>query len=367
MNDLIIIPQSSKSIIANIENDTIKEIEKIDIPFNSNSIITKNNLVVSLCYEIDSSSEMGNRFSKEALINTSLLSIFCKTYKLKIHNLKGDLIFEKKNANYKAINFIDNIVYLGGEYKKGLGSKSYNKGEMFSVINLDEFEFKTNQIELPIKIIEGKSIDDILINKEELILVDNIVYPKYLIKYNISSPQNPIHLETLELPNNGTYEHIIKGDINDDWMILYSSTVGMGGSSEHITVSENTQGHLHLPDSLSFPPFADMKDKKDNTYHFRDIVLIKNKLFILRSDGLGFIDLNKTTSDKKFKFIKTELLNISRIIKSRLDKLIAINESGYELINNEPLTKYKNNGRVTDSLKANANNNLWSKFKKLWS
>ena len=346
MNDLVIIPQSNKSIIANIENDTIKEIEKIDIPFNSKSIITKNNLIVSLCYEID------NRYSKEALINSSLLSSLCKTYTLKIHNLKGDLIFEKKNANYKAINFIDNIVYLGGEYKKRLGGEFYNKGEMFSVINLDKLEFKTNQIDLPIKIIDGKSIDDILINRKELILVDNIVYPKYLIKYNISSPQNPVHIETQELPNNGTYEHIIKGDINDDWMILYSSTYGRGGGSEHITVSGNTQGHLYLHDSLSF--------------HYRDIVLIKNKLFILRSDGLGFIDLNKTISDNEFKFIKTDLSNISRIIKSRSDKLIAINESGYELINNEPLTKYNNNGGVTDSLKDSANNNLWSKFKKLW-
>lgn len=340
MNDLVIIPQSNKSIIANIENDTIKEIARIDIPFNSKSIITKNELVVSLCYESNS---------------------------MKIHSLKGDLILEKENTNYKAINFKENTVYFGGEYHNGLGRDSYNKGEMFSVINLEELELKINLIDLPIKIIEGKSIDDILINGNELILVDNIIYPKYLIKYDISLPNNPEHIVTDLLPYNGTYEHIIKGDINCDWMIIYSSTVGRGGSSQHITVSGKTHGHLALHNS--FPPSfdEDRLDKEDNSYSYKDIALIKNNLYILRTDGLGFIDLNKNISNRKFKPVKTDLSNISRIIKSQSDKLIAVNESGYELINNEPLTKYKNNGGVNAKLKNSANNNLWLKFKKIWS
>ncbi len=287
---------------------------------------------------------------------------------MKIHSLKGDLILEKENTNYKAINFKENTVYFGGEYHNGLGRDSYSKGEMFSVINLEELELKINLIDLPIKIIEGKSIDDILINGNELILVDNIIYPKYLIKYDISLPNNPEHIVTDSLPNNGTYEHIIKGDINCDWMIIYSSTVGRGGSFQHITVSGKTHGHLALP-KYSLPPYfdEDRLDKEDNSYLYKDIALIKNNLYILRTDGLGFINLNKNISNRKFKPVKTDLSNISRIIKSQSDKLIAVNESGYELINNEPLTKYKNNEEVNTKLKDSANNNLWSKFKKIWS
>lgn len=306
MNDLVIIPQSNKSIIANIENDTLREIEKIDIPFNSKSIITKNELVVSLCYESSS---------------------------MKIHTLKGDLIFEKENTNYKAINFKENTVYFGGEYSnRRLGHNSYYKGEMFSLLNLDVLDFKTNIIDLPIKTIDGKSIDDILVKGNELILVDNVIYPKYLITYDISSPHNPVHVETDSLPNNGTHEHIIKGDINDDWMIIYSSTASSFGSYQHITISGKTHGHLHLNNSF-LSSFDEVRlFKKYNLYSYKDIALIKNNLYILRTDGLGFIDLNKNISNRKFKSVKTHLSNISKIIKSHSDKLIAVNESEYELI-----------------------------------
>lgn len=321
MTDFIVIPQVNKSIIAKIENDLLKEIVEIDIPYNSKSIITTNNLVVTLCYDSNS---------------------------MKIHNLQGDLILEQENTNYKAINVKGNTVYLGGEYKDGLSRNFYNNGEMFSVINLEEIEFKIKTIDLPIKIIKGKSIDDILIKGNELILVDNIVYPKYLIKYDISSPQNPTHLTTESLPNNGTYEHIVKGDINDDWMIIYSSTVGRGGCSQHITVTGKTIGHLYLHNSFHSFQNKDKTDKQVKEYMYKDIALIKNNLFILRTDGLGFVDLNNSISNKKFKPIKTELSNISRIIKSESNKLLAINESGYELINNKPFTKYKgNDGNTT--------------------
>lgn len=291
MNNLVVIPQHKQSIIARIENNTITEIGKIDVSMSSKSIITENNLIVSLC----SISET-----------------------LQIHNLSGDLLFKKENTNYKAINFRNSIVYLGGEYKSELKRDISNKGEMFSVMNLDEINFDINSMDLPIKVIEGKSIDDILINGNDLILVDNIIYPKYLIKYDISSPITPIHIETIGLPNNGTYEHIIKGDMNNDWLILYSYSVGRDGSSEHITITGKTKGSLHT----HTPPFLPKKQAEKSS--FMDIALIRNHLYILREDGLGFIDLNKKISNESFEFIKTSNSNLKRIIKSQNDNLIAI-------------------------------------------
>ncbi|MFM7682402.1 MAG: hypothetical protein ACKO7P_06615, partial [Bacteroidota bacterium] len=63
----------------------------------------------------------------------------------------------------------------------------------------------------------------------------------------------------------------------------------------------------------------------------------------------------------------TELSNISRIIKSESNKLLAINESGYELIKNKPLTKYKSNVGNSDSTEEKYKNNFWSYLKSLWS
>lgn len=305
MGELIVIPQSKSSIVASIKNGEIIEIGKIDISFNSKSIITKNNLIVSLCFN-------------------------SKT--LNIHNKQGDLLLQKENVKYSAINFKDNCVYLGGEYDRVLGRNSLIKGEMFSIINLEELNFRINTIELPIKEINGKSIDDILINGTDLILVDNIIYPKYLIKYDISSPNLPKHVGNISLPNNGTYEHIIKGDINNDWIILFSSTVGREGSNQHITVNGKTQGHqsLHHPFPSDF--VIENSEKVSEKLVYLDISLINDRLYILRNDGLGYVDLNKRISNKNFKRTKTKNSNFERIIKTKCERLIAINKSGYELI-----------------------------------
>ncbi len=319
MNDIIIIPQAKNSIIANIENDTIQEVGKINISFNSKSIITKNNLIVSLCFD---------------------------TNMIKIHDLNGNLLYEKGNTNYKAINFKENTVYFGGEYKN---DDLLSGGEMFSILDVGNIDFKINQINLPIKVVIGKSIDDILIRGEELILVDNIVYPKFLIKYSIISPNAPTHISTQNLPNNGTYEHIVKGDINDDWMVIFSSTVGRGGTSQHIVISGKTQGRLSI--DLSHNLFSGLN--KTLNEKFKDVALINSKLYILRTDVLGFIDLNSNISNKNFTPILTDISNISRIIKSRSDKLIAIKKFGYELIIDKPIL--------------NDNKTLWSKFKNFWS
>ena len=305
MNDLFIIPQLEHSIIAKIENETIVEVGQINISFNSKNIITENKLIVSLCFESKS---------------------------LKIYDILGKLLFKKLGENFKAINYKNNIVYLGGEHNERRRSYSIN-GDMFSIINLEESNIKAHSKHVPIKRVDGKSIDDILIHGNDLILVDNMVYPKYLIEYDISSPESPKHTKTITLPNNGTYEHIIKGDINNDWLILYSSTVGMGGSSSHITVSGLTEGHLSVSRSFTYNFDKEKTTSKQVNLYYYDIALIDNHLYILRTDGLGYIDLNKAISNDKFKLVKTNISNIEKLIKSPCGNLIAINKNDYELIN----------------------------------
>jgi len=304
MSDLFIIPQSEESIIAKIENDTISEIRQIDISWNSKNVVTENKLIVSLCFE---------------------------TSTLYIYDILGNLLFKKNGMNYKAINYKNNIVYLGGEHNERKMSYSID-GDMFSIINLEESNIKAHSKHVPIKRVDGKSIDDILIHGNDLILVDNIMYPKYLIEYDISSPESPKHTDTITLPNNGTYEHIIKGDINNDWLILYSSTIGMGGFSSHITISGKTEGYLSI--SKSFTDNLDKEKSNSNieTVNYLDIAIFDNYLYILRTDGLGYIDLNKTISNDKFKLVKTNISNIERLIKSPCGNLIAINKNDYELI-----------------------------------
>lgn len=300
MDDLIVIPQFKESILASVKDDVVTEIRKIDISYTSRSVITENKLIVSICF---------------------------KTGMLTIHNLQGDLLLKKEGANYRVINVKKNIVYLGGKYVRKRRRKTALKGEMFSIINLEEVNIKIRTIDLPIKVVEGKSIDDLLINGDELILVDNIIYPKYLLKYDISVPETPVHTETITLPNNGTYEHIVKGDINRDWLIIYSSTVGAGGVSQFITISGKTEGRLHIHHS---PALLDDEDAE--LLYFVDIALVDNYLYILRTDGLGYVDLNKEILNESFRLVKTKHSTIKKLIKSQNMQLIAIYENGYELV-----------------------------------
>jgi hypothetical protein len=298
MATCFIIPQSGQSIIAQLINGEIHEIRKIDIPFQSKSVITENNIIVSICFELKS---------------------------LKIFNVEGVLLKEINNVSYKAIACKKNTVYFGGEFTDD-DTDYHVKGEMFSVIDFNNLDFQLSEITLPIHVVMGKSIDDILINENRLILLDNVVYPKYILEYDITNPSEPVHIKTKHLPNNGTYEHIIKGDINNEWMIIFSSTAGRGGVSQHITISGKKEEILSID-----KPWHTI-NKRIPGYTFEDICLKDHFLFILRSDALGFIDLNKTISKRNFKKLKIALTQFHSIIKSPCNTLILINENSYEKI-----------------------------------
>jgi len=302
MKDLFIIPQSEKSIIAKVKFGNILEIGKIDIPFNSKSVISENELIVSLCFD------------------TKVLRIF---------DINGDLIHEINNFGYKALACKENTIFLGGDNKI---ISEHEKGELFSIIDLNDLEFQLKNIKLPIRVMDGKSIDDILINSNELILVDNVVFPKYILRYDITITNNPIHLDTDDLPNNGTYEHIIKGDINNEWLALFSSTAGMYGSSQYITIEGKNAGTL----STHVFRYDERRAKRlhinNSTFKFIDICLIHNYLFIIRTDGFGYVDLNNQISNNNFIKLSTKLNGFNRMLKTNSNDLILINEYDYELV-----------------------------------
>tara|TARA_A100001015_G_scaffold218996_1_gene246228 strand:+ start:1674 stop:2588 length:915 start_codon:yes stop_codon:yes gene_type:complete len=292
MRDIFIIPQKKISIIAEINNNEITELHAIDIPFDSKSVVLDNGYIVSLCLGINI---------------------------LKIFDNAGNLIKELKIGDYSTINSKDNILYLGGQYSSGIGDREFSgSGEMFSIIDLNNISYNIVNIQLPIKGVKGKAIDDILIQDNELILVDNIIYPKYLFKYDITVPSEPKFLSQKQLPNSGTYEHIKKGDINNNWMVLFSSSVGRGGSSQCITISGKSSYSL----STYFPFEFDEHDElvyNDESDKFIDICLKGNILFILRNNGL-FSHRLDNKSDKKLdnedEQIKTEVKDGLRLIKT---------------------------------------------------
>ncbi|MCL2231447.1 MAG: hypothetical protein FWB99_00040 [Treponema sp.] len=304
---LFVIPQKDRSVIAALENNTIKVVSKIDVPFASKSVFLKNRLFVSLCF--------GGKV---------------KSHRLKIFDEWGKQLARKPEYKFACINSRDNVVYLGGQYNR-------KKGEMFSVMDLENLNFNAHEVELPLQSIEGKSIDDILIRNNELILVDNIVFPKYLFKYDITIPSSPGHMATHELPDNGTYEHIRKGDIHENWIMLFSSTVGMcRGACQHISIigNENNMSEQAVLTFCVEPPLRYLREDKmaPNEEKIWDTCIIKDQLLILKESGLYSIDLAEKMSKENISLLSGNDKKYTRLLKINEEQCVILNREAYELL-----------------------------------
>lgn len=298
INAMFIIPLNHKSLICKIENNKIREVGSFPKTTNSKSIIVNDEFICSI---------------------DSLITVF---------DIKGNLL-KVINSDFEAIslNSKNKVVYFGG-------NSSYhgtNTGEIFAILDLGNKDFKVKNIQIPIEVRYGKAIDDILIVNNKLLLVDDIIYPKYLLEYDITDSKNPKHIETKELKNNGTYEHIVKGDLNDKWLVLLSSTDGRGGSSDHIVIEGKTKGHISVHRKESFT--RDDETESQKSEFFNDICLIDNMLYVLVDSTVYSLALNNEISKENLKEVDSKLKSINKIIRAPDMKLILIShDNKYEKI-----------------------------------
>lgn len=305
-NSIFIIPLQDKSLICTIKNNAIKELGSFPKTINSKSIIVNNKFICSI---------------------DTLISIF---------DINGKLIKQiQSDFNPSCLNSKGNVVYLGGSNR----NKDHKVGEIFAILDLGKNDFTLELKEIPIEVSYGKSIDDILIFENKLILVDNIVYPKYLLEYDITDSKNPKHTITKELANNGTYEHIIKGELNKNWLILLSSTTGMGGSSDYISITKRTlisrsSGiSAHRPSHWMSRKSEDEYDNNEDSHkNFNDICLMDNLLYVLVDSSVYSLDLKTVHANENLKKVPSKLSSIQKIIHIADDRMVFIGRNNtYEL------------------------------------
>jgi len=298
---MFLIPLKYECLLCTFENNEIKIIRHFPIPARAQSIIVNNTYIVSVFNEI---------------------SIF---------SLQGSLL--KTIASDVAptcIHSKDLVVYLGGQSDKEGPSFT----EFFSMLNLDASDYAIKSLGIPIEMGYGKAIDDILILGNKLILVDNLIYPKYLFEYDISTPHNPIHIKTVELENNGTYEHIVCGDINEHWMVLLSSTFGMGGASDYISISGKKKAvlglHRNTFEILDHRFGKAAQNPPSNS--FNDICLIDDFLYVLMGVKIYRIHLRGRISKSKLEPVKSRLRSVKQLIKTPCNRLIAVSDQRFDWI-----------------------------------
>ena len=171
----------------------------------------------------------------------------------------------------------------------------YEQHDFFNNINSHELVVsysipsdKFTVVDMPFKEYD-KCVDDLLIDNNKVIAVDDIVYPKYLIEYDFSNPDYPYLIKSYNLPENGTYERIRKGTLNEDYVALLSSSFGMDGGGRYINIFRKGfyDDYIRLSQWYGISNNNEDSDKK---YFWRDIYLVPNQNILLISsdeDGIG--------------------------------------------------------------------------------
>ncbi len=246
-----------------------------------------------------------------------------------------------KKFKVQTIELKDQFAYLGGIDLSN---------EFFYVFDIESKEFFSVPIPEEVKVI-GKAIDDVLFLDKRMIAVDNIIFPKFLIEYDLKELPNLRSSKVTQLKYNGTYEQYKKGEINKDYLILLSDTHSVYiGTSYHISVlrsSDFDQG---------FSVSSKLKKSRNEYFTWNDILLVNNKVFVAcKEKGLGVFEimesyfkkekhpklndvwLNNKISQKKIQYIEAFDREPIKILSFSSDKIIVIlnnpkNQKSFKLI-----------------------------------
>ncbi len=296
-SDITVIPQKDHGLIVNVKDSKVDIVAKIKIPYDSSTKFTKSGKIVTLDKK------------KSLLI---------------VHEHDGKYVKNIALPFSSAINVKNNIVYIGG------GNDS---GEMCAYLDMDNNTDEIKYVDLPIKGKYGKAVDDVLIVDDKMVLVDDIIFPKYLFEYDISTETEPRLIDTTRLQGR-TYEHVIKGDINKEWMIVLSRASGRWGDGIYITI------YGVYPKVISYERQRRPKKKESvPPTIMSDILLMNNILYISTNIGLYYIELDKEDmSIEDMTLVNTRMQRIHKLIKMGNNKIFLVNKDQYELLETKKQT-----------------------------
>jgi len=175
-------------------------------------------------------------------------------------------------GRYKAFAtaIADDILYVGGNCGR----------EVLGLFHLRDKHPEWISLNVPDEIKKrGKHIDELIIDDHRLIAVDNVVFPKWILTYDISVPEKPCMMDKIEISAHGTYENILDAALGNNWLALLSRTVGRNGSFMHLGLYDKAG----LSEYYSFP----------TKMPWRSITFLNDKLLIASGNkGIGILDLS---------------------------------------------------------------------------
>ncbi len=228
-----------------------------------------------------------------------------KIYKLSHSERKFVTNLVTLPADHSALTIVmrNNILFVGGK----------GKSEVLGYYNLDVPDPKWNPISIPDELIKyGKAIDDLLLIDNYLVVVDNIVVPKWILKYDISNPVKPFLSTIQELDSHGTYEEITKSCHKDNHFFILSNTSSPAGTIEHISLLDSVFNEIgYFSNEIRHKNRNEyLNDSNEIFYSWNSIEVIDNFLLIPSDNkGLGILNLSKIDLNKNgLKKAKEEII-----------------------------------------------------------
>ncbi|MFD2556313.1 hypothetical protein [Sphingobacterium tabacisoli] len=133
----------------------------------------------------------------------------------------------------------------------------------------------------------GKEIDDLILNGDQLIAIDNIILPKYVLFYILEEGAQVSLIDTKLLKSNGPYESIKKGRLSAKYFGLMSDTEsGYTGLHSHITIYKG----IGMKEAFSVSTSG--RDRL-GYLEINDFVIVGNTAWIAyKGKGLGKLPIN---------------------------------------------------------------------------
>lgn len=267
----------------------------------------------------------GRLFDHVAYSNTGWIACITnngrsiKTYKLSHSNRKfiTNLIALPKDYSALTISIQEDILFVGGK----------GKNEILGFYDLNN-KPKWNLLSIPDELLHsGKAIDDLLIVNNDLIAIDNIVLPKWILKYNITNPAKPIIKDVKKLNTHGTYAEITKSSYSNDLYFILSNTSSMGGAVEHISLLDRNFKEIgYFSNVIKYRNRTDyLHDTNDTFYSWNSIEVVKDLLLISSDNkGLGILDLSKIDlTENGLKKAKEEII-YTKLSKNQNSKVLNV-------------------------------------------
>jgi hypothetical protein len=257
-----IIPIEDKNFLCKILESEVNKISTLDFSLNAKYYVDQENYIV--CLDI---------YNKEIIV-------------AKINS--DDEITNERRIKYPKIISPQSIfkhkdlIFLGGI--------NYTGKKTFLVYNIISSSW--NEVEIPISgIMAKKSIEDILIQNDTLIAVDNIVLPKFLLKYDVSDINNIKFIKSEELIFARVNEGIVKSVIQDKIIFTLSGSGGPGPDFDKC-ISAYKFGH-----KIKGFELINTVENYLSYDNWKDFVVHENKIYVA---GLKYVKV-LAIKDKYFK------------------------------------------------------------------